>query len=43
MQEINFGFFKLVFDDEKGEAYAYKNLNPDAIHDHVGEELEEDL
>ena len=24
MSEFDFGLFKLVFDDEKGEAYAFK-------------------
>lgn len=34
--EFDFGPFKLVFDDDKGEAFAYKNL--DYVHDFVYEE-----
>lgn len=37
---FDFGFFKLEFDDEKGEAYAYKNL--DTVHDYVYEDDDDD-
>lgn len=46
-REYDFGPFKLIFDDEKGEAFAYKKLDPELIHDYVhdeeGYEYEEDL
>lgn len=37
---FDFGFFKLQFDDEKREAYAYKNL--DLTHDYVYEDDHDD-
>lgn len=42
MQGFNLGFCTLIFDDANGTAVAYKNLDPDLIHDFVGEELEDD-
>lgn len=38
MSVYDFGEFKLVFDDEKGEAFAYKQLDLEQIHDYVYDE-----
>lgn len=45
MSEFDFGPFKLVFDDEKGEAFAYKRLSEihDYVYDEDGLEYDDDL